>query len=121
MRTMWEAPKIGLPITIMTFAVFTRSDMVVNPGWPQLAATGLVLVGTCGAAFAMFGRFLENSAGNALLRATLALFAFVTLFHPDNGVATAAGAVTLAATAYGVLRHRRIASPKGALEPQPAS
>ncbi len=39
MRTMWEALKICLPITLMTFAIFTRSDMVVNPGWPQIVAT----------------------------------------------------------------------------------
>ena len=31
MRTMWEALKICLPITLMTFAIFTRSNMVVNP------------------------------------------------------------------------------------------
>jgi TRAP transporter 4TM/12TM fusion protein len=121
MRTMWEALKISLPITLMTFAIFTRSDIVVNPGWPQIAASLLVLIGTCGTAFAMFGRFLENPAGNILLRATLALFAFVTLLHPDGNVAMAAAAVTLPATIYGVWRHRQIASPKSGLQSQPVS
>ncbi len=121
MRTMWEALKITLPVTLMTFAIFTRSDIVVNPGWPQLGATLLVLVGTSGVAFAMFGRFVQNPAGNILLRATLALFAFVTLFHPDGNVAMAAAAVALPATIYGVWRHRQIAPPKSALQSQPAS
>jgi hypothetical protein len=50
----------------------------------------------------------------------LAAFAFVNMFHPDDRVATVAAAFVLAATIYGVLRHRRIAPPKGGLEPQPA-
>ncbi len=39
LRTMWEALKICLPITLMTFAIFTRPNMVVNPGWLQIADT----------------------------------------------------------------------------------
>jgi len=120
MHTMWEALRICLPITLMTFAIFTRSDMVVHPGWPQIVATLLVAIGTCGTAFAMFGRFLENPAGDILLRATLALFAFVTMFHPDGNVAMVSAAFALAATIYGVMRHRRIAPPKG-LQAQPVS
>ena len=57
---MWEALKICLPITLMTFAIFTRSNMVVNPGWMQIADTVLVLISTCGITFAMFGRFHER-------------------------------------------------------------
>ncbi|HEX8013128.1 MAG TPA: TRAP transporter large permease subunit [Casimicrobiaceae bacterium] len=121
MRTMWEALKIALPITLMTFGIFTRSDIVVNPGWPQVAAPLLMVIGTCGTAFAMFGRFVENPGGNILLRAMLALFALVTLLHPDASVAAASAAVTLAATIYGVWRHRQIASPKSGLQSQPAS
>ena len=121
MRTMWEALKICLPITLMTFAIFTRSDIVVNPGWPQVFATALVLISTCGITFAMFGRLLERPGGDIMLRAMMALFAFVTMFHPDNRVAAATGAVLLAALIVGILRHRRIAPPKGGLESQPAS
>ncbi|MBI3068170.1 MAG: TRAP transporter permease, partial [Betaproteobacteria bacterium] len=121
MRTMWEALKICLPITLMTFAIFTRSDIVVNPGWPQVFATALVLISTCGITFAMFGRFLERLGGDVLLRVTLALFAFVTMFHPDNRVATAAGAVVVVGLIAGILRHRHVAPPKSGLQSQPAS
>jgi TRAP-type uncharacterized transport system fused permease subunit len=121
MQTMWEALRICLPITLMTFAIFTRTDMVVHPGWPQVAATLLVLIGTCGNAFAMFGRFAESPVTDILLRVALAVVAFVTLFHPDAGAALAAAAVALPATVYGVWRHRKIARPKVRLQPQPAS
>ncbi len=119
MRTMWEALKISLPITLMTFAIFARTDMVVNPGWLQIAASLLVLIGTCGIGFAMFGRFVERTAADVLLRATLALFAFVTLLHPNGKVALASAVFVLPATIFGVWRHRRIASPKSELQAQP--
>jgi TRAP transporter 4TM/12TM fusion protein len=117
MQTMWVALRICLPITLMTFAIFTRTDMVVNPGWPQITATLLVLIGTCGTAFAMFGRFMGNPATDILLRAALALFAFITMFHPDENVAMSAGTAALLALACGVWRHKRIAGPKAALQP----
>jgi len=121
MRTMWEALKICLPITLMTFAIFTRPDIVVNPGWRQVFATVLVLISTCGITFAMFGRFLEHPAGDILLRVALALVAFVTMFHPDDRVATAAAVFVLPAIIFGVMRHRRIAPPKSeALQSQAA-
>ena len=110
MHTMWEALRICLPITLMTFAIFTRSDIVINPGWPQIVATVLVAIGTCGTAFAMFGRLAQNTAGDILLRTLLAAIAFVAMFHPDGNAAMAAAAFVLPATLYGVWRHRRIAA-----------
>jgi TRAP-type uncharacterized transport system fused permease subunit len=120
MKTMWEALRICLPITLMTFAIFTRTDMVVTPGWPQIVATVLVMIGTCATAFAMFGRVAESAGGDIALRSALAVFAFVTMFHPDARVATASAAVALAGTIYGVWRHRHIAPPRGGLSAQTA-
>ena len=121
MQTMWEALRICLPITLMTFAIFSRTDMVVNPGWAQIFATLLVMIGTGATAFAMFGRFAESPTGDILLRVALGVFAFITLFHPDDEMAMAAAAVVLPATIFGVMRHRRIAPPKSELQTQPAS
>ncbi|MCZ7657962.1 MAG: TRAP transporter fused permease subunit [Xanthobacteraceae bacterium] len=117
MRTMWVALKICLPITLMTFAIFTRSDMVVNPGWPQVAATLIVTCGTCGITFAMFGRFLENRAADVMLRSLLALFALVAMLHPSDGVALGTALVVLPATLLGIWRHRTVAAPP--LTPRP--
>jgi TRAP-type uncharacterized transport system fused permease subunit len=119
MRTMWEALKICLPITLMTFAIFTRSDMVINPGWPQIAATVLVLISTCGIAFAMFGRFLHGAAGDIALRVLLAAISLVTMFHPDEGMATIAGVITAAGTLIGIWRHRHVAAPPKTAEAAP--
>jgi TRAP transporter 4TM/12TM fusion protein len=119
--TMWEALKICMPITIMSLAIFIRSDMVVNPGWAQLFDTGLVAVGTCAVTFATFGRFLAPRLPDTALRVGLALVALIVLFHPDDGYALAAAAVALPAIIIGIFRHRVTAAPK-ATEPiaQPA-
>jgi TRAP-type uncharacterized transport system fused permease subunit len=120
MKTMWEALRICLPITLMTFAIFARTDMVVNPGWPQIAATLVVFIGTSATAFAMFGRFVEHAAGDMALRVALALVAFIALFHPDGKVAIAAASVVLPVTLIGIWRHRRLADSKIGLQSQPA-
>ena len=72
MKTMWEALKICSPITLMTFAIFTRFNMVTNPGWLMIADTLLVLISTLGITFAMFGRCHLNRAVDIALRCLLA-------------------------------------------------
>ena len=118
MRTMWEALKICLPITVMTFALFTRSELVLNPGWKQIGDIVLVLIGDGGLAFAMYGRCFEDWKANALARILIALGSLVTLFHPNDTLVWATGAVTLLALIWAIGRHNRIASPKAPLGPE---
>ena len=109
MRTMYEALKICAPITLMTFAIFTRSDMVVNPGWLQVGSTLLVLIGTAGISFSMFGRFLDGLAVDIPLRLALAALSFVVLLHPDTAWSVAAAVVVVPLTLLGTWRHYRLA------------
>ncbi len=44
---MLKARQICMPIILMTFAIFNQPNMVVNPGWLQIADTLLVLISTC--------------------------------------------------------------------------
>lgn len=119
MRTMWEALKLCLPITFMSFAIFTRSDIVVHPGWAQVLATLLVTISTCGVTCAIFGRFTDHRGTNIMLRAALALASLAVMLHPDGNVALAMAVFVLPATIIGVRRHRRIAPPKTGLQSQP--
>ncbi len=139
MRTMYEALKICAPITLMTFAIFTRSEMVVTPGWAQVGDTLLVFVGTSGVAFALFGRFLESRLPDIVLRLLLAVLSFVVMFFPGSEgeskalftlpdldvvglqvpaglVPVAAAMLTLAAVTVGVLRQRGMSFPATALQ-----
>jgi TRAP-type uncharacterized transport system fused permease subunit len=112
MRTMWEALKICIPITLMTFAIFVRTDMVVNPGWPQIVDTLLVMISTCGITFALFGRALVNVAADIGVRILLALVSFATMFHPDQGMSIAFAVVVVLGLGVGMRRHRQIATPE---------
>ncbi len=121
MRTMWEALKLCAPITFMTFAIFTRSSLVVNPGWMQISDMLLVAISCCGVTCAVFGRFVRNRGSDLMWRAALALASFVVMFHPDGSVALAMAVIVLPATVFGVIRHQKIAPPKSEPQPQPAS
>jgi len=112
LKTMYEALKICAPITLMTFAIFTRSNMVVNPGWLQVADTLLVLISTLGITFSMFGRCHANMTVDILLRCLLAAVSFLVMFHPDMKTSAAVSVVVAAALAYGIWRHRQVAPPK---------
>jgi TRAP transporter 4TM/12TM fusion protein len=121
MRTMWEALKICIPITLMTFTIFTRSNMVINPGWLQISDTILVLIGTFGITFAMFGRAFAARAPDIAFRLLVAALSLVTLFHPNDVLVWAPGIVVLVLVAFGVWRHRQIAPPKDGGRPEEAS
>jgi len=111
MRTMWEALKLCLPITLMTFAIFTRQEMVVTPGWNQILNTVAMLIGTSGFAFAMFGRYSTSMPVDAGLRLLLAVISGVVLFHPNDTVALSTSVLPLAGIIVGVWRHRIVSPP----------
>jgi TRAP transporter 4TM/12TM fusion protein len=120
-RTMLEALKLCAPITFMTFAIFTRSNLVVNPGWMQISDMLLVAISCCGVTCAVFGRFVHNWGSDLMWRAALALASFVVMFHPNGAVSLAMAAIVLPATVYSVRRHQIIAPPKSELQSQPVS
>lgn len=120
MRTMFEALKICLPITFMSFAVFVREDIVVNPGWSQVYDTALVTIGTCGVTFAMFGHCVASRGANMLFRAVVAVPSFIVILVPNDQVALAAAVIALPLIVIGVWRHMRIAAPPSAAAAAPA-
>lgn len=111
MKTMWEALKICLPITLMTFAIFTRSNMVVTTGWPQIVDTLLVLIGTSAVAFAMFGRFSAHAGSDVALRLVLAAIAALVLFLPNDTWALMASPFCAILLIAGLMRHHIVAIP----------
>lgn len=115
MRTMFEALKICLPITFMSFAIFMRSEMVVaTTAWSQIVDTLLVALGTCGITLATFGHFVAARPLDWVLRALLAALALVVYFHPSFAYAAAAAVVIAVILPLGISRHRVVA---GAMAP----
>jgi TRAP-type uncharacterized transport system fused permease subunit len=119
MRTMFQALKLCLPVTIMTFAIFTRFNLVVKPGWLMIRDMLLVAVACWGITYSIFGKFSYNQISNIIMRAALALASFVVLFHPKTNVPIMVAVIVVLATFYGVIRHRKIAPPDRELQSQP--
>lgn len=120
MRTMWEALKICAPITLMTFAIFTRDDLVINPGWAQIGSVILVTVSTCGVALALFGRVMPGRSADIAVRLVIASVSFFTLFHPDDRLVWWSGAAALVLLVWGILRHRVYGAPPSSAVITPA-
>jgi TRAP-type uncharacterized transport system fused permease subunit len=120
-RTMYQALKLCLPVTLMTFAIFTRSHLVVNPGWRQIGDMMLVAIACWGITYAIFGKISNNRALNIIVRVALAAVSLVIMFHPNSTVSLLLVVITVPLTFYGVMRHREIAPPKRSeLPSQPA-
>jgi len=54
--------------------------------------------------------------GNTLARILIGLVSLVTLFHPNDTLVWATGAITLLALIWAIRRHSRIASPPPVME-----
>jgi TRAP transporter 4TM/12TM fusion protein len=106
MATMMAAMRVCLPLFVLMGAVFTRPELVVQPGAAQLGAFALVLTGTVGLVFALQGRFADGRGADLLIRTALAAAALVTLAHRDDMVAGVATLLTAGLVGYWVLRAR---------------
>jgi hypothetical protein len=80
----------------------------------------LVLMGTLGVTFAMFGRFCPAAGVDIALRCLYALLAFGVMFVPDMAVSAAIAVVLIAALVAGIRQHHKVAPPKSyAAAPKP--
>ncbi|MCP1675409.1 TRAP transporter 4TM/12TM fusion protein [Natronocella acetinitrilica] len=106
-RTMIDSLGLCIPLIVMMFAVFTRPELVLEPGVAQLGAIFLVSVGTLGIIFGLQGRFHSNTSMDRLLRLSLIAISLLTLFHPDNTMSLMASLVVLAGLGAGLFRAYR--------------
>ncbi|GIX47151.1 MAG: hypothetical protein KatS3mg131_1362 [Candidatus Tectimicrobiota bacterium] len=112
--TMLRATKICIPLFVLMGVVFTRPQLVVEPGLAQLGAFVLVLAGTLGLVFSLHGRYSEQRGPDLLLRLGLAACSLLVLAHPRWGVATAALVPLGGLLGYGWVRsRRRVLAPAG--------
>ncbi len=112
MQTMFEALKLCLPITLMTFAIFIRSQIVTSPGWGQVLDMMLVAVACWGISFSMFGRVSEAKAMDSVVRVVFAIVSLVVMLYPDQTVSILVGVLVFLASFYGTYRHRVICRAK---------
>jgi TRAP transporter 4TM/12TM fusion protein len=96
MGTLWRGIQLCVSLFVLMAAVFTRPELVLEPGLEQLGAMALVLVATIGITFSLQARFAARRDLDLAARAVLGAVALTALLHPSIALAlSAAGAVAL--------------------------
>jgi len=87
MLTLFHAILICVGLFVLMAGVFTRPELVLEPGVAQIGAMLLIGTATVGIIFSIQARFSANRALDLLLRIVLAALALVVLLHPDRQLA----------------------------------
>jgi TRAP transporter 4TM/12TM fusion protein len=97
---------ICISLFILMGGIFTRPELVMEPGLAQLGAMLLLMVATTATSFSLQARFSDRRAIDVALRVALGALALVVIFHPDRQVAWLACLPVGLFVAYWVLRRR---------------
>jgi TRAP-type uncharacterized transport system fused permease subunit len=108
MRTLFHAILICVGLFILMAGVFTRPELVIEPGFAQLGAMALVGAATVGITFSLQAEFAAHPAVDALARLLLAALALVVLLHPSRELAWLACIPLGLFIAYWVVRRRNV-------------
>jgi len=106
LQTLFRAIGICFSLFVLMAGVFTRPELVLEPGVAQLGAMALIMTATVGISFALQAQLADRREIDLPLRIALAGFALVALFHPDRQVAALACVPVGVAVVYWVLRRR---------------
>jgi TRAP-type uncharacterized transport system fused permease subunit len=125
MQTLFHAILICVGLFILMAGVFTRPELVLEPGLAQLGAMVLIGAATVGVTFSLQARFADHPAVDMLARVALAALALVVLLYPSRQVAWITCLPLGLFVAYWVVRRRGLpagADPPGAeplVQPRP--
>jgi TRAP-type uncharacterized transport system fused permease subunit len=78
---------ICISLFILMAGIFTRPELVMEPGLHQIGAMLLLMAATIAVSFSIQARFSDRRLIDVLLRLALAALALVVIFHPDRQVA----------------------------------
>ena len=82
MKTMMVTLQISIPFFFLTFAIFNWDILLLEPGWAQLGALGVLLIGCLTAAAGIHGRIFERKRQDLPARFVVILVALFILFYP---------------------------------------
>jgi TRAP-type uncharacterized transport system fused permease subunit len=108
MRTLFRAIQICVVLFVLMAGVFTRPELVLEPGVAQIGAMLLLMTATIGITFSIQARFTDRRVLDLLLRIVLAGFALVVLLHPDRQLAILSCVPVGLFVGYWILRRRNV-------------
>jgi len=108
LRTLSRAITICVSLFILMAGVFTRPELVMEPGLAQLGAMALLTTATIGTSFSLQARFSDHRVIDLMLRVVLAALVLVVIFHPDQRVAALTCIPVGLFVAYWIVRRRNV-------------
>jgi TRAP-type uncharacterized transport system fused permease subunit len=87
LQTLFRAITICFSLFVLMAGVFTRPELVLEPGMAQLGAMLLITTATIGITFSLQARFSDRRGIDVALRLVLAAAALVVLLHPNRQLA----------------------------------
>jgi TRAP-type uncharacterized transport system fused permease subunit len=115
LQTLFRGITICIALFVLMFGVFTRPELVREPGVQQIQAMLLMMASTIGFSFALQAHFAEHRATDAIVRLVLAACALFALFHPVEQTASLACIPIALFVGYWVLRRRNARVPARAV------
>lgn len=108
--TLFHAITLCVGLFVLLGGVFTRPQLVVEPGIAQVGAMLLLMVATIGISFSIQARFADRRMVDIPIRLLLALLALVVIFHPSQQMAALTCIPVALAVAYWLARRRNLAA-----------
>jgi TRAP transporter 4TM/12TM fusion protein len=90
MKTMMVTLQISLPFFFLTFAIFNWDTLLLVPGWAQLAALVVLIIGCLTAAAAIHGKIFEQKRYDLPARFLVLLVALFVLYYPRGNLSVVA-------------------------------
>lgn len=106
MWTLFHALLICLGLFTLMAGVFTRPELVIEPGWAQVAALIMILTATIGCIFSVQAQFSDSMIVDVPVRIVLAGISLVALLHSDRTIAWICCALVAMSAAFWMLKRR---------------
>jgi TRAP transporter 4TM/12TM fusion protein len=108
LQTLFRAIQICACLFVLMAGVFTRPELVLEPGMAQIGAMLLLVTATTGVSFAIQAQFSSNRGIDLMLRTVLAAVTMVVLLHPDQRIAALCCVPVGLFVGYWVMRRRNL-------------
>ena len=108
LQTLFRGITICVSLFILMGGIFTRPELVMEPGLAQVRAMALLITATIATSFSIQARFADHRWIDIPVRLVLAAFALIIIFHPSEEVAAFACIPVAAAVAYWIVRRRNV-------------
>jgi TRAP transporter 4TM/12TM fusion protein len=107
MGTLFSGLKLCVSLFVLMAGVFTRPELVIEPGVAQLGAVALLLAATVGITFSIHAKYSRKKLPDALARIGLVCLSLLVIFHPNTILASVAIVPIGILVGYWIMRQRK--------------